>query len=35
VVVILAAMWVAGVALLGSCALILYLFGSSLLQILT
>ena len=34
VVGVLAAMWVAGVALLGSCALILYLFGSLLLQIL-
>ena len=35
VVSVLAAMWVAGVALLGSCVLILYLFGSLLLQTLT
>jgi hypothetical protein len=32
---VLAVMWVAGAALLGSCALTLYLLGSSLLQILT
>jgi hypothetical protein len=32
VVGVLTAMWAAGVALLGSCALILYLFGSLLLQ---
>jgi type VI protein secretion system component VasF len=31
---VLAVMWVAGAALLGSCALTLYLLGSSLLQIL-
>jgi hypothetical protein len=34
VAVVLAMMWVAGVALLGSCALTLYLLGSSLLHIL-
>jgi hypothetical protein len=32
---VLAVMWVAGVALLGSCALTLYLLGSLLLQTLT
>jgi hypothetical protein len=31
---VLAVMWVAGAALLGSCALTLYLLGASLLQIL-
>ena len=31
---VLAAMWVAGAAVLGSCALTLYLLGSSLLRIL-
>jgi hypothetical protein len=35
VAIVLAATWVAGVALLGTCALILYLFGSLLLRILT
>jgi hypothetical protein len=32
---VLAVMWVAGVALMGSCALTLYLLGSLLLQTLT
>ena len=32
--IVLAVMWVAGAALLGSCALTLYLLGPSLLQIL-
>ncbi len=32
---VLAAMWVAGAAVLGSCALTLYLLGSSLLRILS
>ena len=32
--IVLAAMWVAGVALVGSCALALYLLGSLLLRIL-
>ena len=32
--IVLAVMWVAGTALLGSCALTLYLLGSSLLRIL-
>ncbi len=34
VAIVLAMMWVAGAALMGSCALTLYLLGSSLLQIL-
>ncbi|CAA9428841.1 MAG: hypothetical protein AVDCRST_MAG01-01-2761 [uncultured Rubrobacteraceae bacterium] len=34
VAMVLAVMWVAGAALVGSCALALYLLGSSLLQIL-
>ena len=33
VALVLAAMWLAGVALLGSCALALYLLGSLLLQV--
>jgi hypothetical protein len=34
VAIVLAMMWVAGAALMGSCALTLYFLGSSLLQIL-